>query len=146
MVNFWPSTLESRSKYSISPLALSSAGAAAAGAAAGLAGAGAGAAGCCARTSVGDATKPKAWARRRIIVASCRVRGATRDCSRAGPTGGSAMLAHMLLVFHRVLVSTAIAFCGVMVWFEVARWHREGGAAALLVGAACLAVAAALAW
>jgi hypothetical protein len=56
------------------------------------------------------------------------------------------MLAPMLLVFHRVLVSTAIAFCGVMVWFEVARFHREGGSAALLIGAVCLAVAAALAW
>ena len=56
------------------------------------------------------------------------------------------MLAHMLIVFHRVLVSTAIAFCGVMVWFEATRYHREGGAAALLIGAICLAVAAALAW
>jgi hypothetical protein len=52
----------------------------------------------------------------------------------------------MLLVFHRILVSTAIAFCGVMVWFEVTRWRKEGSAAALVVGALCVAVAVALAW
>jgi hypothetical protein len=52
----------------------------------------------------------------------------------------------MLLVFHRILVSTAIAFGGVMVWFEATRYRNEGSAGALLVGALCLVVAGALAW
>jgi hypothetical protein len=52
----------------------------------------------------------------------------------------------MLLVFHRILVATAIAFCGVMVWFELTRYRKEGSASALLVGVVCVAVAVALAW
>jgi hypothetical protein len=52
----------------------------------------------------------------------------------------------MLIVFHRILVSTAIAFCGVMVWFETTRFRKEGSASALLVGAVCVAIAVALAW
>lgn len=56
------------------------------------------------------------------------------------------MLAPMLIVFHRILVSTAIVFCGVMAWFEATRFRNEGSRAALLIGALCLAIAAALAW
>jgi hypothetical protein len=52
----------------------------------------------------------------------------------------------MLIVFHRILVTTAIAFCGFMVWFEVTRWRKDGEATALAVAAACLAAAGALTW
>ena len=52
----------------------------------------------------------------------------------------------MLIVFHRILVTTAILFCGVMVWFEVARWRKDGEGVALAVAAACLAAAGGLTW
>jgi hypothetical protein len=52
----------------------------------------------------------------------------------------------MLLVFHRILVSTAIAFCGVMVWFEAMRWRDEGSNGAIVIAALCVVVAAALVW
>lgn len=52
----------------------------------------------------------------------------------------------MLIVFHRILVTAAILFCGVMVWFEVTRWRKNGEGVALVVAAACLAAAGGLAW
>ncbi|HET6163011.1 MAG TPA: hypothetical protein VFG37_05050 [Planctomycetota bacterium] len=52
----------------------------------------------------------------------------------------------MLIVFHRILVTTAILFCGLMVWFEVARWRKDGEGVALAVAAACLAAAGGLTW
>jgi hypothetical protein len=51
-----------------------------------------------------------------------------------------------LIVLHRILVSAAIAFCGLMVWVEVRRFLREGGAVALLVAGACLVAGVVLAW
>lgn len=51
-----------------------------------------------------------------------------------------------LIVFHRLLVSTSILFCGVMVWFQAIRWKNGGGFEALAVGAAFVVVAVALCW
>ena len=42
----------------------------------------------------------------------------------------------MLIVFHRILVTTAILFCGFMVWFEVTRWRKDGEGVALAVAVA----------
>jgi hypothetical protein len=73
-------------------------------------------------------------------VRACRV---AHDRRRAH---GYAFPLAMLIVFHRILVTTAILFCGFMVWFEVTRWRKDGDGVALAVAAACLAVAGGLTW
>jgi hypothetical protein len=51
-----------------------------------------------------------------------------------------------LLVLHRVLVATAIAFCAYFVWQQVGTWKADGSVRALWIALATALVAAALCW
>jgi hypothetical protein len=49
-----------------------------------------------------------------------------------------------VIVFHRVLIGTAIVFSGGFAWWMLARYRADGGAASLALGAGSLLAAVAL--
>jgi len=64
---------------------------------------------------------------------------------RAG-TDGTMLPAVALLVLHRILIATLIAFCGYFVWHEARTWQRDGSGTALLLAVVFGVVAVAATW
>lgn len=49
-----------------------------------------------------------------------------------------------LLVFHRILIATMVAFLGYFAWWQVTRWRAEGSWTALAIAVASGVVAVVL--